>query len=173
MNLPAVALAPEIWKRYRKDAPANGAELEQWAERVGADYSITSNAVRETISREHSAFLFSLREATGREAEKIAHMVGLNLVEAMATLKRALHATKKRNVVTRYGEVVKDPETGKAFMFEVEDWAMRIAAARETFKIYGAYAPQQFQVDQRTVTWDLSEAELAHAITELAGKSVV
>lgn len=160
-------LAAEVWKRYQRDQPKPGHEFNAWAHTFSEESGIPAGTIRFVVSRGSAAMLNAMSERLQTTAQQVADMMGADLVAALDVLRDAMTASNKKLVKdSKSRPVLIDPEgshTAENFMYtETPDWQTRLSAVRSLIEIHGARAPQQYEIEQKTITLDLTrEAALA------------
>lgn len=160
-----------IWKEYEESRPKVGAETNAWIERFAGDNGFPVSTVRRVIAEGSFAMLQEINQRSATVAQQIAEMMGANMAAAFEVLREAYHATKKTAVLWRGELKLVDPSKpatdDNIVWLEVPDWHARLSAIRTTVEIFGARAPQQFEVNSKSLVVTLTDKE-ALAILEQA-----
>jgi hypothetical protein len=178
-------LSAAIWERYEQDRPRPGRDYTAWVARMSEESATSATVIRRIVGEGAGAMLNAIDNRIQTYAQKIAEIMGADLVAALDVLREALSATKKKVLLDKQGrpkliDVRPEEEGGPGFLpenmiyVETPDWPSRLSAIRTMVEIHGARAPQQFEINQKTVTLDLTPnaalaelARLADAIPRL------
>lgn len=165
-------LRAAIWERWEAERPRAGHEYQAWVERVAGEACVPATVVRNIVSRGAGTLLNEINRRTLTHAQEIAELLGADLVSALETFRRGLHATRKRPLLDKAGRPkLKDPDgpltPSNVTFIEVEDWDARLSAARSLVEVFGARAPQQIEVKSQTVIMDLTTEQALAEIVKL------
>jgi hypothetical protein len=169
-------LRAAIWERWEAERPRAGHDYAAWVERVAEEAAVPQHVVRNVVSRGAGALLNEINRRTLTHAQEIAELLGADLVSALETFRRGLTATRKRPLLDKAGRPkLLDPNgplTAENVTFiEVEDWDARLSAAHSLVEVYGARAPQQIEVNSKTVVMDLTTEEALAEIAQVAERA--
>lgn len=135
-----------IIKQHEKDRPAAGVAYDEWVAKTAERYKATEKQVRACIAREAEAYSLSVRQNYATHAQKLAHLMGLTMIETIETVAHGLQATKEE-VLKEQGGASKLDENGKAVVHKSPDWRARADFAKIAVNIHGMNAPELVQMD--------------------------
>lgn len=156
-----------IIKQHDKDRPAAGVAYEDWIATTAAKFKVTEKQVRACIAREAEAYSLSLRQNYATHSQKLAHLMGLTMIETIETVANGLTATKEE-VLKESGGASMIGEDGKAVVHKSPDWRARADFAKIAVNIHGMNAPELVHVDVsgKVELTGLSDEELARRVHE-------
>ena len=167
----------ELWDSYCQAKPKTNATYEAWVDEEAQKHELPKQAIRRVIATETAIFQEDFREARKSAAQNAANALGLTLAEAILVHRKCLRAKKRHYFRDRNGPI-KDPLTGRYQYDLVDDMPIQHAAVRTAYSLHGAFAPQEFKVEQEVgpnlaqLTKEEIEAQLAATgarILELMG----
>lgn len=176
------ALRMAVWQRFEEQRPKAGPETVMWVEAMAEETGTSTQMVRKIIAEGASSFLLAFSARAQTHAQQVAEMLGSNLVAAFDMLREALQATKKKVLLDKSGRprLLNDISVamgGPGFVpdnmiyIELPDWHARLSAIRTIVEVFGARAPQQIEVNSKSVVLNLSAkdamAELQRLHAEL------
>lgn len=160
-------VATLIIKQHEKDRPAAGVAYDEWVAKTAERFKATEKQVRTCIAREAEAYSLSLRQNYATHSQKLAHLMGLTMIETIETVANGLNATKEE-VLKEQGGASKIGEDGKAVVHKSPDWRARADFAKIAVNIHGMNAPElvQMDVNHKVDLVSLSDEELMARVHE-------
>lgn len=139
-------IANLVIKQHDKDRPAAGVPYDEWVDLAAKQFKITPKQVRMVVAREAEAYSLSLRANYATHAQKLAHIMGLTMVETIETIANGLTATRKEVLKAQGGGSMMD-DNNKPVVFTQPDHRARADYAKLAVQIHGMNAPELVQVD--------------------------
>lgn len=160
-------LANLIIKQHDKDRPAAGVAYDEWVATTAEKFNVSEKQVKTCVAREAEAYSLSLRASYATHSQKLAHLMGLTMVETIETIARGLTATKKEVLKGPGGTSLLD-ENGDPVVFEQPDNRAQADFAKLGVSLHGMNAPElvQMDVNHKVDMPELPKEEIAKIVFE-------
>jgi hypothetical protein len=167
-----------IWERFERDHPNPGPALADWCSQFAEESGVPEAAIRRVVTEGSAVILHAINNKAFTIAQELAERMGASLAASFEVLREAYHATKRKVLLDKAGrpKLVDPSETGPGFTpenmiyIDVPDWHARLSAVRTTIEIFGARAPQQFEVTSRSVNLTLSTKDAMVELQRLSNE---